>query len=163
MNKISVYTDGASSCNPGPGGCACVINDGKNVHSIVKGYRLTTNNRMEIMAILNALEYLKSDNREINIYTDSQYVSNSYNQKWILKWERDNFRNKKNEDLWRRFIEYSRILNITITWIRGHNGNEYNELCDKLATGIIKQRDLEIDVGYEKTSKRSKEQNISNH
>ena len=151
MDDLVIYTDGASSNNPGIGGCATIIVKGdKIVHTIVKGYKKTTNNRMEIMGVINALEYLKDIDCNATIYTDSQYVTDSYNRGWVYLWQDKKFAGRPNKDLWITFLKYIKPENVKLVWIKGHNGCEFNEKCDKLATEIIKTGPLEVDKGYEK-------------
>ena len=137
--EIEIYTDGAASGNPGPGGYACVIIRGDGtIEEKVGGEKFTTNNRMELMAVIVALENVLSEKKsKITLYSDSTYVVKAVNEGWFNNWLKINFKNKKNEDLWRRFNDaYSQFSNIKFVWVRGHAGNYYNERCDKLARGF---------------------------
>lgn len=137
---INIYTDGAASGNPGPGGYACVIIKGDNIIEKVGGEKFTTNNRMELMAVIIALEAsLEDKNEKIMVYSDSTYVVKAIKEGWLQNWLAINFKKKKNEDLWRRFYQaYIQFKNIDFAWVHGHNGNFYNERCDKLARNFSK-------------------------
>ena len=134
MKVIQIYTDGAAKGNPGPGGLGIVMKFNGKQKTISEGFRLTTNNRMELLAVVIALEKVTVDTYPIEIYSDSKYVIDSINKKWVNNWStKKDFGGKKNEDLWRRFLEVSKKFNITYHWVKGHNGHPENELCDKLA------------------------------
>jgi ribonuclease HI len=134
MKIIQIYTDGACSGNPGTGGYGIVMKFNGRQKTISEGFRLTTNNRMELLAVIVALEKVTVDTYPIEIYSDSKYVIDSITKGWVNSWvTKPNFGGKKNEDLWRRFLEVSKKFNITYHWIKGHNGHIENELCDKLA------------------------------
>ena len=149
-NKLVVYTDGSSRGNPGPGGYGAILKWGDTEKEISKGYRHTTNNRMELMAVIAALESLKKTNVHIIIYSDSQYVVKSVEQGWLKNWLATDFKGgKKNKDLWHRFSELSRHHHITFSWVRGHADNPYNNRCDKLATTAADGNNLGKDSGYE--------------
>ena len=152
-NKIEIYTDGACSGNPGKGAFAYVII--LNNQEIIRnsnGFINTTNNRMELMAIIEALKYIKNlkDIKiyEIKIYSDSKYIVDSINKQWLDKWILNNFKKVKNIDLWKQYLSVSDNLNINFEWVEGHAGNKYNEICDKLATNYIKNGVLIEDIGY---------------
>ncbi len=131
MKKVEIFTDGSSLGNPGPGGW-CAILRYKNHEKILKGGEVyTTNNRMELMAVIKALEALKFP-CEVNLYSDSTYVLNAID-KWLDNWKKKNFKNVKNEDLWKRFLEVSKPHKINVIWIKGHSGHKENEICDKIA------------------------------
>ena len=115
-----------------------------------KGFKKTTNNRMELLAVIIALEKLKKPNQEVHIYTDSKYVSDSVEKKWVFNWESKGFKNKKNPDLWIRFLSVYKKHKVSFFWVKGHNNNLLNERCDYLAVEASKQANLNIDVGYEK-------------
>jgi len=115
-----------------------------------EGYRKTTNNRMELMAVIVALEKIKQQNQSVHIYTDSKYVSESVEKKWVDSWEKKGFKNKKNPDLWIRFLKIFRKHSVRFFWIKGHNNNPRNERCDFLAVQASKNKDLKIDINYEK-------------
>lgn len=148
---IIAYTDGSSLGNPGPGGFGIVIMDTekKIMKQVAQGYRLTTNNRMELLAVIVALEMLKFPNSEITIYTDSKYVADSIEKKWVLNWEKKGFAKKKNPDLWKRFLVQYRKHKVRIQWIKGHAGNKYNEIADELAVTAANSNNHKIDKGFE--------------
>lgn len=150
---VTIYTDGAASGNPGPGGYGIVMISGKHRLEKSQGFRLTTNNRMELMAVIVALESLKLPDCNVTVYTDSRYVADAIEKKWLFQWEAKNFRNKKNQDLWTRFLRIYRKHRVKFIWIRGHSNNIENELCDRLAVGAIKTEPLAEDEGYIKDDK----------
>lgn len=152
--KIVIYTDGAAQGNPGPGGYGAVMKYGSHRKELSDGFRLTTNNRMELLAVIKALEALKKNGLHVEVYTDSQYVQRAVSEKWVFGWERKNFKNKKNADLWRRFLAVYRKHHVQFRWVKGHAGIPENERCDELATTAAKGYDLKIDVEYEKTKKK---------
>lgn len=145
---IQIYTDGATKGNPGPGGYGAIILYGKHQKRISGGFRKTTNNRMELLAVIKAIETLKSTH-EIEVISDSKYVVNSIN-KWVYGWEMSNFTTCKNPDLWRRYVEVSKPHAIQCTWVKGHAGNHFNEIADKLASNAAYNDRENIDVEYEK-------------
>ena len=147
--KIIIFTDGAASGNPGPGGYGVVMKYGKHRKEFSGGFRLTTNNRMELLAVIVALEQLKYDGSPATIYSDSKYVCDPVNKKWLFDWERKGFKKKKNPDLWRRFLPLLRKHNLELVWIKGHNNISENERCDRLAVEASRQADLPVDEGYE--------------
>jgi ribonuclease HI len=146
--NIIIYTDGSSIGNPGPGGYGAVLMAGQHRKELSQGYRLTTNNRMELMAVIVALEALKIPHSTVTIYTDSQYVVNSVEKKWLFGWEKKNFEGKKNADLWQRFLRAYRCHTVGFKWIRGHDGNRENERCDRLAVAAAQSKQLLDDTGY---------------
>ena len=148
---IIIYTDGSSRGNPGPGGYGIVMQKhGTNyIKEFSEGYRKTTNNRMELLAVIVALEKLKKLNQKVNIYTDSKYVSESVEKKWVNDWEKKEFKNKKNPDLWIRFLKIFRKHKVRFFWIKGHNNNPTNERCDELAFNASLKQKLLIDIEYE--------------
>lgn len=147
---IKIYTDGASRGNPGRGGLGVVLIWGKHTKELSKGYRLTTNNRMELMAVIAALEALKKNNLELVIYSDSNYVVKAVMEGWLKKWIRTNFKgNIKNRDLWERYQELSANHHIHFKWVKGHAENIFNNRCDILATAAADGNNLLIDEGYE--------------
>ena len=148
---IIVYTDGSSRGNPGPGGYGIVMQKyGTDyIKEFSEGYRKTTNNRMELMAVIVALEKIKQPTQYVHIYTDSKYVSESVEKKWVDSWEKKGFKNKKNPDLWMRFLKIFRKHSVRFFWIKGHNNNPRNERCDFLAVEASKNKDLKIDTFYE--------------
>ena len=150
--NVIIYTDGSSRGNPGPGGYGIVMQDVDTSYKkeFSKGFKKTTNNRMELLAVIIALEKLKKPNQEVHIYTDSKYVSDSVEKKWVFNWESKGFKNKKNPDLWIRFLSVYKKHKVSFFWVKGHNNNLLNERCDYLAVEASKQSNLNIDVGYEK-------------
>lgn len=147
--KIVIYTDGAASGNPGPGGYGVVMKYGGHRKELSGGFRQTTNNRMELLAVIVALEQLKYDGSRATIYSDSRYVCEAVNKKWLFNWERKGFKKKKNPDLWRRFLPLFRKHRLDLVWIKGHDNNPENERCDYLAVEASKRDDLPVDEGYE--------------
>jgi ribonuclease HI len=147
MSKIKIYTDGSSRGNPGPGGYGVVMKFNDKVKELSQGYIHTTNNRMELLAVIVALEAIKITKYDIEVYSDSKYVVDSINKGWVFNWgKKTNFGGKKNEDLWRRYLNIHNNFNINFNWVKGHAGHEENERCDVLATtaalggGLIKDR-----------------------
>ena len=148
---IIIYTDGSSRGNPGPGGYGIVMQKyGTNYSKeFSEGYRKTTNNRMELLAVIVALEKLKKLNQKVHVYTDSKYVSESVEKKWVNTWEKKGFKNKKNPDLWIRFLKTFREHEVRFFWVKGHNNNPRNERCDELAFNASLKEKLLIDAEYE--------------
>jgi ribonuclease HI len=148
---IEIYTDGSSRGNPGAGGYGVVLIS--KTHKIRKelsaGYQLTTNNRMELLAVIVGLEALKIIPSQVLIYSDSQYVVNAIEKNWLLGWEKKDFQGKKNADLWKRFLKIYRQHQVKFQWVRGHAGNPENERCDVLATTAADEINLLVDEGYE--------------
>ena len=148
--KVTIYTDGASLGNPGPGGYGIVMLAGKGRKEIAKGYRLTTNNRMELLSTIVALESLKTNNCSVTIYSDSKYVVDAIENGWVFAWEQKRFNNKKNPDLWIRFLKvFRKISEVKFIWVKGHDGNPGNERCDILATEVSLKKNLGVDHYYE--------------
>lgn len=149
---IIIYTDGAAKGNPGNGGYGAVLISKK--HNLRKelseGFRLTTNNRMELLAVIVALETLKTTKNEVIIYSDSKYVVDSVEKGWLWNWQKKDFKGKKNQDLWQRFILAYQNQNVKFQWVKGHAGNKENERCDKLAVQASEKPDLQADTWYEK-------------
>jgi len=148
-SKIIIYTDGAASGNPGPGGYGIVLISGKHRKELSQGYRKTTNNRMELLAVIVALEALKIKNSDVTIYSDSKYVVDAVEKGWVFSWEQSRFKKKKNPDLWIRFLKVYRKHSVKFVWVKGHNNNIENERCDKLAVEASNLPHLLIDEGYE--------------
>jgi ribonuclease HI len=148
VTEVIIYTDGACSGNPGPGGYGVVLMSGNHRKEISEGFRLTTNNRMELLAVIKGLEALKKHDTRVKLFTDSQYVSNAVNKGWVFDWERKHFKKKKNQDLWIRFLELFRQHNVTLFWLKGHNNDTENERCDILAVNASKEPVLSEDTGY---------------
>jgi ribonuclease HI len=147
-DEVTIYTDGACSGNPGPGGYGVVLISGKHRKEISEGFRLTTNNRMELLAAITGLEALKRDSTFVKLHTDSQYLVNAVNNGWVFTWENKRFAKKKNQDLWIRFLDVYRRHHVTIVWIKGHNNDPENEYCDRLAVNASKKSTLREDTGY---------------
>lgn len=152
-NQIIMYTDGASRGNPGPGGYGVLLMSGERRKELSQGYRLTTNNRMELMAVIAGLEALKKQDLQVTVYTDSQYVVKAVNEGWLNKWMATNFaKGKKNKDLWVKFYNLSKQHRLKFVWVKGHADNPYNNRCDQLATEAADSHDLLKDAGYETDS-----------
>ena len=150
MENILLYTDGASRGNPGPGGYGAILMSGKHRKELSKGFRLTTNNRMELLAVIAGLEAIKKNELPVTVYSDSQYVINSIEKGWLKTWIKTDFAGgKKNKDLWLRYHELAKQHTIKFVWVRGHADNEYNNRCDILATTAADGKNLVEDVGYE--------------
>lgn len=148
VNEVIIYTDGACSGNPGRGGYGVVLMSGSHRKEISEGFRLTTNNRMELLAVIKGLEALRKKGTSVKLFTNSQYVANAVNKGWVFDWERKLFRKKKNQDLWIRFLELYRQHNVSLFWLRGHNNDTENERCDILAVNASKEPVLSEDTGY---------------
>jgi len=136
LKKVQIYTDGACSGNPGPGGWAAVLIYGDAIKELTGGDPATTNNRMELTSVISALEALR-ELCEVTLYTDSQYVSNAINLGWLDSWRRVGWKRKggevKNPDLWQRLVPLLERHDVTFIWVKGHAENEYNNRCDELA------------------------------
>lgn len=149
---IIAYTDGSSLGNPGPGGYAAILLDTekKLKRELFGGFRLTTNNRMELLAVIVTLEKLRFLQTEITIYTDSKYVHDAVEKKWVFGWEKKGFKGKKNPDLWIRFLRTYREHKVSLRWLKGHAGDPMNERADELAVAAANDTSgLKIDEGYE--------------
>jgi ribonuclease HI len=150
--QLIIYTDGAARGNPGPGGYGTILMWGDNQKELSAGYRLTTNNRMELMAVIAALKALTKPNLNITIFTDSQYVLNSIEKKWLNNWIATDFKGgKKNKDLWMQYHHLAKNYIIKFIWVKGHAENKYNNRCDELATQAADGNMLLIDEGYEQS------------
>jgi ribonuclease HI len=147
-HKVILYTDGAASGNPGPGGFGVVLISGRHRKEISQGYRHTTNNRMELLAVITGLEALKAVNCEVTVYTDSKYVADSVEKRWVFAWEKKLFAGKKNPDLWKRFLSVYRKHKVRLIWIKGHADIPENERCDRLAVEASAKPGLPEDEGY---------------
>jgi ribonuclease HI len=148
--KITMHTDGAARGNPGPGGFGLVLQAGSHYKEASAGFRLTTNNRMELLSVIIGLEMIKNPGCDVTIYSDSKYVVDAVEKKWVFGWVKTGFKNKKNEDLWRRFLQVYPKHNVKFVWVKGHAGHPLNERCDALAVAASHQRNLPADEGYEK-------------
>lgn len=148
--QVIMYTDGSSRGNPGPGGYGTILMYGQRSKELSQGYRLTTNNRMELMAVIAGLQALKKDNIPITIYSDSQYIVKAIEQGWLKNWIATDFKGgKKNRDLWMQYYHLAKNKQIRFVWVRGHADNPYNNRCDELATKAADGSDLLVDAGYE--------------
>ena len=151
QNSIQIYTDGSSRGNPGPGGYGAILIWGKMQKELSQGYRLTTNNRMELMAVIKALEALKKTGLDLVIHSDSNYVVKAVMEGWLNKWIKTNFKGGiKNKDLWLHYYELSKKHRIHFKWVKGHAENVMNNRCDALATQAADGKNLLVDEGYEK-------------
>lgn len=149
---IIIYTDGCSRGNPGPGGYGVILQSGSYRKEISQGYKLTTNNRMELMGVIAALEALKKDKSNVIIYTDSKYVADAVEKGWIYGWVKKRFKGIKNPDLWMRFLEVFKKHHVKFIWVKGHSEIPGNERCDELAVQASFQPNLPQDTGYQKES-----------
>lgn len=143
-----MYTDGAAKGNPGRGGYGVVLLSGKHRKEISEGFVKTTNNRMELMAVIVGLETLKIVGSEVHVFSDSKYVVDAIDKKWVYGWEKKNFKDKKNVDLWKRFLEISKSFDLKMHWVKGHAGNPLNERCDELAVAAAESGNLKVDSGF---------------
>ncbi len=150
MSKITIYTDGAARGNPGPGGYGVILLSGVHRKELSQGYKLTTNNRMELLAVITGLEAIKLSHAEVEIWSDSKYVVESVEKGWVFGWEKVNFKKKKNPDLWMRFLSVFRKHKVKFHWLKGHNEHPMNERCDELATAAADGHHLLTDEGYTK-------------
>lgn len=151
--RITIYTDGSSLGNPGPGAYGIVLKAGKHRKELAQGFRKTTNNRMELLAVIIALETLKKANSVADIYTDSKYVCDAVEKGWVFNWQKQNFKKKKNKDLWQRFLKIYPKHQVKLYWVKGHAGNIENERCDKLAVNAAQSSAFLVDEGYEASEK----------
>ena len=149
--KINLYTDGSAKGNPGKGGYGVVLIAGKHYKEISQGYRYTTNNRMELLAVIVGLEHLKSNKSDVVVFSDSKYVVDSVEKKWVFQWQKKGFKGKKNADLWKRFLLIYQKHNVSFQWVKGHAGHPENEKCDLLAVEASDFKELLIDQGYEQS------------
>lgn len=159
INKkyIELFTDGAAKGNPGPGGYGAILRFGNMEKEFSQGFRLTTNNRMELLAVIVGLEALKSKIHPVRIVSDSKYVVDSISKGWVHGWVKKGFKGKKNPDLWKRYLEAQKGLEIQMVWIKGHNGHPENERCDVLAVNASMSKNLEVDEFYESIGKESED------
>jgi len=146
---ITIYTDGSALGNPGPGGYGIVLLKDHHRKEVSQGYRLTTNNRMELLSVIVALEMIKVPNSHVTIYSDSKYVVDSVDKGWVFGWVKKGFKDKKNVDLWKRFLLIYPQHHIKFKWVKGHAANPLNERCDQLAVAASNSKNLLVDEGYE--------------
>jgi ribonuclease HI len=149
MEAVHLYTDGGASGNPGPGGYGAILLWGGHRREFFGAFRLTTNNRMELLAVIIALEGLTREGVEVVVFSDSKYVVDAVAKGWLFNWEKKSFKDKKNPDLWKRFLKIYRVHNVSFQWVKGHAGNTMNERADELAVSAYQQGPLEIDTAYE--------------
>lgn len=156
MHEVHIYTDGAAKGNPGRGGYGVVMEVPNSNYrkEFYEGFRHTTNNRMELLAVIVGLEKLKNPNTKVLVVSDSKYVVDAINQKWIFGWEKKSFKGVKNPDLWIRFLKIFRKHQVEFKWIKGHNNHPQNERCDQLAVFAASQEKLSMDTIYESTSQK---------
>lgn len=148
---IEIFTDGSSRGNPGPGGYGILLRYKSNIKELSQGFRLTTNNRMELLAVIVALESIKTDSIPIKIYSDSKYVIDAITKGWVFGWRQKGYKGKKNPDLWERYIPLHMRLKPQFEWVRGHNGHPENERCDALAVQAAENKSAHlVDWEYEK-------------
>jgi ribonuclease HI len=164
LNTLNIYTDGAAKGNPGRGGYGIYIEENTAFfnsnapmeNKISVGYRYTTNNRMELMAVIEAMKLTRHfENTQVTIHSDSKYVVDAVLKNWLFGWEKKNWNKVKNTDLWKRFLRLYRETRPTLKWVKGHSGHTQNEICDKLATTAAKQENLLIDEVYEQENQKN--------
>ncbi len=149
-HNITIYTDGAAKGNPGPGGFGVVMMAGPHRKEISQGYRHTTNNRMELLSVIVGLEQIKQPNSQVTIYSDSKYVVDAVEKRWVFGWKAKGFKDKKNPDLWLRFLDIYPKHQVKFCWVKGHAGNPENERCDQLAVAASMGKGLLVDEAYER-------------
>jgi ribonuclease HI len=149
LSTIKIYTDGSSRGNPGPGGYGIILKFGSKIKEISAGFRKTTNNRMELLAVCVALENLKTNKYPIVIHSDSKYVIDAITQKWVWNWNQKQFKGKKNQDLWLRYLQLHDQFNLSFVWVKGHAGHPENERCDELAFKAATESPSNIDEFFE--------------
>jgi ribonuclease HI len=150
--SIQIFTDGAAKGNPGNGGYGALLRFKGKEKELYQGFRKTTNNRMELLAVIVALEALTTSKYSVTVYSDSKYVVDSVEKGWVFNWEKKGFKNKKNVDLWKRYLPLHKKFNPTFIWVKGHTGHAENERCDQLAVMAAESNDLLIDEGFENRS-----------
>ena len=147
--QIIIHTDGAAQGNPGKGGYGVVMQAGKHYKELSQGYNFTTNNRMELLGVIVGLESIMIENAMVLVVSDSKYVVDSVEKKWVFGWEKKNFAKKKNPDIWARFLKVYRKHKVSFKWIKGHAGHPLNERCDVLAVNAAISGNLLVDEYYE--------------
>jgi len=153
--KIEIFTDGAAKGNPGRGGYGVLLRFNDVVKELSEGFRMTTNNRMELLAVIVALESLKTNQYPVHIYSDSKYVIDSISKKWVFNWVKTGFKGKKNKDLWLRYLEIHPKFNLVFHWVKGHAGHIENERCDVLAVAAAEGKNLKIDDVFEREREKN--------
>jgi ribonuclease HI len=147
---ITIYTDGAARGNPGPGGYGVLLMSGVHRKELSQGYQHTTNNRMELMAVIAGIKAMKKEGMNITVYSDSQYVVKAVEQGWLKNWIKTNFKGgKKNPDLWKEYYQLAQKHQIKFIWVKGHASNPFNNRCDELATAAADGKNLLVDTGYQ--------------
>ena len=156
QHQVHIYTDGAAKGNPGPAGYGVVMELVGTPHKkeFFEGFRISTNNRMELLAVIVGLEKLKNSNMSVLVVSDSKYVVDAVEKKWVFGWEKKGFKDRKNPDLWMRFLKAYRKHKVDFKWIKGHNNHPQNERCDELAVMASQQKNLSIDAFYEKVEEK---------
>lgn len=154
--KVRIYTDGSAKGNPGPGGYGIVLKYRDQVKEMAQGFRMTTNNRMELMALIVALESLKTNKIPVDVYSDSKYVIDAIDKGWVFGWKAKGFKGKKNADLWLRYLELHPKFNLTFHWVKGHAGHPENERCDVLAVTAAENPPHLIDTVFESNQEQEK-------
>ncbi|MFK7951817.1 MAG: ribonuclease HI [Ekhidna sp.] len=149
---ITIWTDGAAKGNPGPGGYGTILRYGEKEKEISEGFRLTTNNRMELLAVIVGLETIKKEGWKVLVVSDSKYVVDAVMKGWLKNWVKKNFKDKKNRDLWERYLIAAAPHDVRFQWVKGHAGHPENERCDQLAVEASEQPNLKADAEYEKLS-----------
>ena len=139
---IEIYTDGAASGNPGPGGYGVILRSGKHYKELSGGFRMTTNNRMELLAVIVALKALKTPGQQVVVFSDSKYVVDAVEKGWVFGWVQKGFKDKKNKDLWLQYLHQHKLHQVKFIWVKGHAGHIENERCDALAVIASKSKDL---------------------
>ena len=150
---INIYTDGAAQGNPGPGGYGVILKFNRHVKELSEGFRLTTNNRMELLAVIAGLEAIRKEGIPVTIYSDSKYVVEAIEKGWLWGWEKKDFKKKANPDLWKRYIPLHKKYKPKFKWIKGHAGHPENERCDQLAVAAAEGYDLRADDEYENSNR----------
>jgi len=155
-HQVHIYTDGAAKGNPGPAGYGVVMELVGTPYKkeFFEGFRLSTNNRMELLAVIVGLEKLKNENMTVLVVSDSKYVVDAVEKKWVFGWEKKGFKDRKNPDLWMRFLKAYRKHKVDFKWVKGHNNHPQNERCDELAVMASQQKSLSIDAFYEKVENK---------
>lgn len=154
--EIKIYTDGSAEPNPGKGGCGCILLYDGHRKELSAGYKLSTNSRMELMAVIMALEAIKNKEIKVNIYSDSKYVTDSFNKEWLFSWEKNQFRNRENSDLWIKLLAlYRTFSKVEFNWVKAHNGDVENEKCDRIANSAAKNPLLEDEEYIKKVEQKN--------
>lgn len=154
--KIEIYTDGAAKGNPGRGGYGVLLRFNGVIKELSEGFRMTTNNRMELLAVIVGLESLKTNQYPVHIYSDSKYVIDSISKKWVFNWVKTGFKGKKNKDLWLRYLAIHPKFDLVFHWVKGHAGHTENERCDVLAVAAAEGKNLKIDEVFEIEREKNK-------